>query len=38
MSCITGRAADGCVNPRGENDVLSILKLAFPVTVRDIIK
>ena len=34
VSWITGRAVYGCVNPRNENDVRSILKFAFPVTAR----
>ena len=32
VSCTTGSAACGCVKPREENDVRSILKLALPVT------
>ena len=31
----TGRAACGCVNPRNEKDVRSILKFALPVTEKD---
>ena len=31
-SWITGNADSGCVNPRNENDVRSMLKFAFPVT------
>jgi len=34
VSRITGGAVYGCVNPRNENDVRSILKLAFPVTAQ----
>ena len=33
-SWMTGRAAYGCVIPKKENEVLVMLKLAFPVTAE----